>query len=81
MTLTDNERRLLVETAFAGINHGLHRQVRAMLPAVPYLVPDKEMRAVCLAVLLAGLDEPELARQTLVDITLPEAELLRNHLF
>ncbi|MDN6448182.1 MAG: EscG/YscG/SsaH family type III secretion system needle protein co-chaperone [Enterobacterales bacterium] len=80
MTLTDNERRLLVETAFAGINHGLHRQVRAMLPALLYLVPDKEMQAVCFAVLLAGLNEPEQARQALVDINLPEAESLRTHL-
>jgi type III secretion system SsaH family protein len=71
--LTTNERRLLVETAFAGINHGLQRQVRAMLPALPQLV------AVCLAVLLAGLDEPERARQILADINLPEAESLRNY--
>ncbi|OSN10906.1 EscG/YscG/SsaH family type III secretion system needle protein co-chaperone [Lonsdalea iberica] len=78
--LTDGERRLLVETAFAGINHGLHRQVRAMLPAIPYLVTDKNMRAVCLGVLLAGLNEPERARQILTDTTLPEAESLKNYL-
>ncbi|MEY4475372.1 MAG: hypothetical protein RL248_1139 [Pseudomonadota bacterium] len=77
--LTTNERRLLVETAFAGINHGLQRQVRAMLPALPQLVADKDMQAVCLAVLLAGLDEPERARQILADINLPEAESLRNY--
>ncbi|AJJ63127.1 EscG/YscG/SsaH family type III secretion system needle protein co-chaperone [Yersinia aldovae] len=77
--LTTSERQLLVEVAFAGINHGLQRQVRAMLPALPQLVADKDMQAVCLAVLLAGLDEPERARQTLADVNLPEAESLRNY--
>jgi type III secretion system SsaH family protein len=50
-----------------------------MLPALPQLVADKDMQAVCLAVLLAGLDEPERARQILADINLPEAESLRNY--
>lgn len=76
--LTDSERRLLVETAFAGINHGLHRQVRAILSALPYLVADENTQALCRGVLLAGLNEPEQASRILADIALPEAEILRT---
>jgi len=80
MPLTDAERRLLVETAFAGINHGLQRQVRAILPAFPCLVADENLRAICLAILFAGLNEPGRARQLLVGMEIPEADSLRSFL-
>lgn len=80
MMLTENERRLVVEAAFAGINHGLQRQVHAILPALPLLVENTSLQALCRAVLLAGLNESSLARQALAEVTLPEAEIVRTWL-
>lgn len=76
--LTEKERRLVVEAAFAGINHGLQRQVRAILPALPLLVENTSLQALCRAVLLAGLNESALARQALADVALPEAETVKT---
>lgn len=76
--LTAAERQLLLEVAFAGVNHGLLHQVRAMLPALPFLVADKDTRAVCQAVLLVGLNEPEQARCALEGVALPEAQIVRQ---
>lgn len=78
MMLTEKERRLVVEAAFAGINHGLQRQVRAILPALPLLVENSSLQALCRAVLLAGLNESALARQALADVALPEAETVKT---
>ncbi|KAF1368388.1 EscG/YscG/SsaH family type III secretion system needle protein co-chaperone [Yokenella regensburgei] len=80
MMLTEKERRLVVEAAFAGINHGLQRQVRAILPALPLLVENSSLQALCRAVLLAGLNESALARQALADVALPEAETVKTWL-
>lgn len=80
MMLTENERRLVVEAAFAGINHGLQRQVHAILPALPLLVENASLQALCRAVLLAGLNESTLARQALAEVALPEAETVRTWL-
>ncbi|MDQ4428240.1 EscG/YscG/SsaH family type III secretion system needle protein co-chaperone [Yokenella regensburgei] len=68
----------MVEAAFAGINHGLQRQVRAILPALPLLVENTSLQALCRAVLLAGLNESALARQALADVALPEAETVKT---
>ncbi|MGK0599491.1 EscG/YscG/SsaH family type III secretion system needle protein co-chaperone [Yokenella regensburgei] len=70
----------MVEAAFAGINHGLQRQVRAILPALPLLVENTSLQALCRAVLLAGLNESALARQALADVALPEAETVKTWL-
>nr|WP_255483425.1 EscG/YscG/SsaH family type III secretion system needle protein co-chaperone [Cedecea sp. P7760] len=78
--LTEKERRLVVEAAFAGINHGLQRQVHAILPALPLLVENTSLQALCRAVLLAGLNESALARQALADVALPEAETVKTWL-
>ncbi|AIR06620.1 type III secretion protein [Cedecea neteri] len=80
MMLTEKERRLVVEAAFAGINHGLQRQVHAILPALPLLVENTSLQALCRAVLLAGLNESALARQALADVALPEAETVKTWL-
>lgn len=80
MMLTEKERRLVVEAAFAGINHGLQRQVHAILPALPLLVENTGLQALCRAVLLAGLNESVLARQALADVALPEAEIVKTWL-
>lgn len=75
--LTVSERRLLLEAMFAGVNHNLLRQVHGMLPSLPMVVPDTELQAVCLALLLAGLNEPLKAGQILAKVDLPEAVALR----
>jgi type III secretion system SsaH family protein len=80
MMLTEKERRLVVEAAFAGINHGLQRQVHAILPALPLLVENTSLQALCRAVLLAGLNESTLARKALADVALPEAETVKTWL-
>jgi type III secretion system SsaH family protein len=80
MMLTEKGRRLVVEAAFAGINHGLQRQVHAILPALPLLVENTSLQALCRAVLLAGLNESALARQALADVALPEAETVKTWL-
>lgn len=80
MMLTEKERRLVVEAAFAGINHGLQRQVRAILPALPLLAENTSLQALCRAVLLGGLNESALARQALADVVLPEAETVKTWL-
>ncbi|EBY1462416.1 DUF1039 domain-containing protein, partial [Salmonella enterica subsp. enterica] len=41
------------------------------------IVPDKKLQLVCLALLLAGLNEPLKAAKILSDIDLPEAMALR----
>lgn len=75
--LSDEERRLLLEVMFAGVNHSLMCQVHGMLPALSILVPDKKLQSVCLAVLLVGLNRPLKAVQILAGVDLPEAEILR----
>ncbi|EBQ9882436.1 EscG/YscG/SsaH family type III secretion system needle protein co-chaperone [Salmonella enterica] len=75
--ISDDVRRLLLEIMFAGVNHSLISQVHAMLPALMVIVPDKKLQLVCLALLLAGLNEPLKAAKILSDIDLPEAMALR----
>lgn len=74
--ISDDVRRLLLEIMFAGVNHSLI-SVHAMLPALTVIVPDKKLQLVCLALLLAGLNEPLKAAKILSDIDLPEAMALR----
>ncbi|ECC9830782.1 EscG/YscG/SsaH family type III secretion system needle protein co-chaperone [Salmonella enterica subsp. enterica] len=75
--ISDDVRRLLLEIMFAGVNHSLISQVHAMLPVLTVIVPDKKLQLVCLALLLAGLNEPLKAAKILSDIDLPEAMALR----
>lgn len=77
-SLTVAERQLLVEAAFAGINHGLLHQVRAFLPALPLLVADRDTCAICHAVLLLGLNESEQAKRVLASVHIPEADVIRR---
>lgn len=76
--LTSAERQLLLETAFAGVNHGLLRQVRAIVPVVPSLVSDSDACAVCMAVLLLGLDAPEEAKRVLEHVNTPDAKVVKQ---
>ncbi len=80
MMLTEKERQLVVEAAFAGINHGLQRQVRGILPALPLLVEDTSLQALCRAVLLAGLNKSVQAHRALADVAPPEAEAVKTWL-
>lgn len=75
--ISDDVRRLLLEIMFAGVNHSLISQVHTMLPALTVIVPDRKLQLVCLALLLAGLNEPLKASKILSDIDLPEAMALR----
>ncbi|ECG8607151.1 EscG/YscG/SsaH family type III secretion system needle protein co-chaperone [Salmonella enterica subsp. salamae] len=75
--ISDDVRRLLLEIMFAGVNHSLISQVHAMLPALAVIVPDRKLQLVCLALLLAGLNEPLKAGEILAGIDLPEAMALR----
>ncbi|MKV46798.1 EscG/YscG/SsaH family type III secretion system needle protein co-chaperone [Salmonella enterica subsp. enterica] len=75
--ISDDVRRLLLEIMFAGVNHSLISQVHAMLPALTVIVPDNKLQLVCLALLLAGLNEPLKAAKILSDIDSPEAMALR----
>ncbi|WP_252120349.1 EscG/YscG/SsaH family type III secretion system needle protein co-chaperone [Symbiopectobacterium purcellii] len=76
--LTSAERQLLLETAFAGVNHGLWRQVRAIVPVVPNLVTDRDDCAVCMAVLLLGLEAPEEAVRVLEHVNTPDANVVKQ---
>ncbi|MFT8211843.1 MAG: EscG/YscG/SsaH family type III secretion system needle protein co-chaperone [Symbiopectobacterium sp.] len=76
--LTASERRLLLEAAFAGANHGLLRQVSAILPVVPNLVTNADDCAVCTAVLLLGMNTPEEAKRVLEQVNTPEAKVVMN---
>lgn len=79
--LTDDARRLVVEAAIAGGNHGLVSQVQAILPALPLLIPESNARAICEAVLLFSLHRHDEARTLLQGIALPEAAVLESCLF
>jgi len=74
-------RRLLLESAFAGINHGLHHQVEQILPALPILIPDSALRTLCMAVLLAGLKDTSRATELLGTCTHPDAGRVRAIFF
>ncbi|ECG8588924.1 EscG/YscG/SsaH family type III secretion system needle protein co-chaperone [Salmonella enterica subsp. salamae] len=76
--ISDDVRRLLLEIMFAGVNHNLISQVHGMLPALSIIVPDEKLQLVCLALLLAGLNEPLKAGQILASVDLPEATVLRR---
>lgn len=76
--LTSAERALLLEAAFAGVNHGLWRQVRAIVPVVPKLVTDSDDCAVCMAVLLLGLEAPEEAKRVLEHVNTPDADVVKH---
>lgn len=76
--LTAAERRLLLEVAFAGVNHGLLHQVNAILPVVPSLVTDTDACAVCTAILLLGMNTPEEAKRVLEHVNTPEAKVVMN---
>ncbi|EFL91874.1 type III secretion system apparatus protein [Candidatus Regiella insecticola LSR1] len=76
--LTQSCRQLIVEAAMAGVNHGLHKEVRAILEVLPFLVPDAEVRLSCQAILLFGLGESEQALQLLEKSQEPDALALRQ---
>jgi type III secretion system SsaH family protein len=76
--LTREERVLLVEVAFAGVNHGLKKQVSEFLPALQLLVPDEDSRMVCTAFLLSALGETERAIQLLEQCNHSDAPSLKQ---
>jgi type III secretion system SsaH family protein len=49
-------RQLVVEAALAGVNHSLLTEVRSIVNVLPQLIPDPQVRLVCEAMLLFGLN-------------------------
>ncbi|AWK13993.1 EscG/YscG/SsaH family type III secretion system needle protein co-chaperone [Candidatus Fukatsuia symbiotica] len=76
--LTQSCRQLVVEAALAGVNHGLFKESRTILEALPLLVPDPEVRLLCQAMLLFGLGERQQALQLLEKSQSADALALRQ---
>lgn len=66
-------RQLLVEAALAGVNHNLLAEARDILNVLPQLIPDPQVRLVCEAMLLFGLDRQNEALALLASSTSKEA--------
>lgn len=49
-------RQLVVEAALAGVNHSLLAEARDILNVLPQLIPEPQVRLVCEAMLLFGLN-------------------------
>lgn len=50
-------RQLVVEAALAGVNHSLQAEAKNILNVLPQLIPDPQVRLVCEAMLLFGLND------------------------
>ena len=50
-------RQLVVEAALAGVNHSLQAEAQNILNVLPQLIPDPQVRLVCEAMLLFGLND------------------------
>lgn len=53
--LSQSERRLLVESAFCALNHGMVMQAESIMKVLPWLIEDNETRIRCQILLLVGL--------------------------
>ncbi|MBC8642803.1 EscG/YscG/SsaH family type III secretion system needle protein co-chaperone [Caballeronia sp. EK] len=69
--------RLIVETGFAAVNHGLRPEIRDILAAVPDLVNDSSQVARVEAILLFGLGHRRAAAARLTTLDVPECGVLR----
>ncbi|QDQ25074.1 EscG/YscG/SsaH family type III secretion system needle protein co-chaperone [Chitinimonas arctica] len=76
-TLTQEDRQLLVEAAFAAVNHGMQLEVSDLLNALPWLIEDMEDRAMSGAVLLWSIGKAGQALESLAGLDSAHALLLR----
>ena len=67
-------RQLVVEAALAGVNHSLLAEARDILNVLPQLIPDPQVRLVCEAMLLFGLNQQSEALALVASSSSPEAQ-------
>lgn len=67
-------RQLVVEAALAGVNHSLLAEARDILNVLPQLIPDPQVRLVCEAMLLFGLNRQSEALALLATSDSEEAQ-------
>lgn len=67
-------RQLVVEAALAGVNHSLLAEARDILNVLPQLIPEPQVRLVCEAMLLFGLNRQSEALALLATSSSPEAQ-------
>ncbi|HDZ9831292.1 TPA: EscG/YscG/SsaH family type III secretion system needle protein co-chaperone [Yersinia enterocolitica] len=67
-------RQLVVEAALAGVNHSLLAEARDILNVLPQLIPEPQIRLVCEAMLLFGLNHQNEALALLATSTSQEAQ-------
>ncbi|MGL4602137.1 MAG: EscG/YscG/SsaH family type III secretion system needle protein co-chaperone [Plesiomonas sp.] len=71
-------KQIIIEAALAGANNGLHQEVRVIMNNLEKLVSNKEICMLLQGMLLFGLGERDLARQSLCNCTLPESAILQK---
>ncbi|MGT3177994.1 EscG/YscG/SsaH family type III secretion system needle protein co-chaperone [Yersinia enterocolitica] len=67
-------RQLVVEAALAGVNHNLLAEARDILNVLPQLIPEPQVRLVCEAMLLFGLNQQSEALALLATSSSQEAQ-------
>ncbi|HDL6962835.1 TPA: EscG/YscG/SsaH family type III secretion system needle protein co-chaperone [Yersinia enterocolitica] len=67
-------RQLVVEAALAGVNHSLLVEARDILNVLPQLIPEPQVRLVCEAMLLFGLNYQSEALALLATSSSQEAQ-------
>jgi type III secretion system SsaH family protein len=66
--LTREQKRLLVELAFAALNFGMPGQATVIYLVLPLLVNDRESLVLCQILLLVGLGRNDDARQHIAQL-------------
>ncbi|MGM8026247.1 EscG/YscG/SsaH family type III secretion system needle protein co-chaperone [Yersinia enterocolitica] len=67
-------RQLVMEAALAGVNHSLLAEARDILNVLPQLIPEPQVRLVCEAMLLFGLNQQSEALALLATSSSQEAQ-------
>jgi type III secretion system SsaH family protein len=69
--MTREQKRLLVELAFAALSFGMPRQAMVICTVLPLLISDRESLVLCQILMLVGMGRNDDARQHIA--LLPEA--------
>lgn len=70
--------RLIVESGFASVNHGLRAEIHDILVALPDWLDDPEQLARCEAILLFGLGRHRAAAAKLAKLSPNDCQPLRD---